>query len=316
MTHPFPKQTVLCIVGPTAVGKTAVGVELARRYRGEIVSCDSMQVYQGSAIASNKPSAEELRIPHHLIDCISLTEEFDVAQYQKQACLAVEDILARGGVPIIVGGTGMYLKALLDGIFEGAETNENVRRGLLKEAEDLGTAAMHARLKTVDPVAAERIHPNDLRRIIRALEVHQITGEPISQLQKNTSGLWARYKIFIFGLTMDRERLYRRIDERVEQMVESGLLDEMHGLADVPLSRTAQAIIGIQEMMSYLKGDCPLEEAKGAMKQNTRRLAKRQLTWFRAEKRLQWIDVEKHATIQSVAEHIIQRIDESRAYDS
>ncbi len=312
----FPEQSILCIVGPTAVGKTAVGVRLAEAYHGEIISCDSMQVYTGISIASNKPSPEELRVPHHLIDCVSLTEEFDAAQYQRSATLAVDDVMARGRFPIVVGGTGMYLKALLDGIFEGVEADESIRKDLLAEAEADGTDALHAKLRAVDASAAAKIHPNDLRRIVRALEVYRVSGRPISQLQQNTQGVSARYKIFMVGLTMEREELYRRIDDRVEQMIRLGLLEEVRALNGVPLSRTAQTVIGIQEMRAYLNGGCSLEEAKDAMKKNTRRFAKRQLTWFRAEKRLRWIDAGKHVTIQSVADHVVQLIDESRPYDS
>jgi len=205
---------------------------------------------------------------------------------------------------------------LLDGIFEGVEADEDVRKGLLTEAEEGGAGALHSKLQAVDPAAASKIHPNDLRRIVRALEVYRVSGKPISEWQQQTQGISACYHIFMIGLTMERDQLYRRIDERVEQMMELGLLEEVRALKEARLSRTARAIIGIQEMMAYLEGKCSVEEAKELMKQNTRRLAKRQLTWFRAEKRLRWIDVGKHATIQSISNEIVQRMNESRLYES
>ncbi|HRZ39636.1 MAG TPA: tRNA (adenosine(37)-N6)-dimethylallyltransferase MiaA [Candidatus Omnitrophota bacterium] len=314
MPHPFSKQTVVCIVGPTAVGKTAVSVELAKSCRGEIVSCDSMQVYQEVSIASNKPSPEELTVSHHLLDCVSLADEFDAVQYQRAAAAVVENIFFRGNLPVVTGGSGLYLKALIDGIFEGVETDRVIREGLLSEAEESGVDALYQRLQNVDPEAASRIHPHDLRRIIRALEVYQASGRPISDWQKSAQGIGKKYHVLMFGLTMDRERLYERIDQRVEKMIEQGLLDEVRRLKGLRLSKTAQAIIGVREMLAYLNGECSLKDAKEAMKQNTRRLAKRQMTWFRAEKRLKWIDLEKHDTIQDVVESILQQIDESRPY--
>lgn len=304
-------KKIIFIVGPTAVGKTAVGIFLAKMLNGEIISCDSMQVYQDVQIANNKPSEEDMAsVPHHLIDFVPLTENFDVVRFRKTAQGCIDDVLSRGKIPIIVGGTGMYMKALLDGIFEGPVVSEDVRKGFEEELERKGNAIMHQELKSVDPEAAGKIHLNDVRRILRALEVYHCTGTQISQLQKEAKGLWGDYDISNFGLRMDRKKLYGWIDARVDEMFDSGLLDEIRSIQGVSLSRTAQAIIGIKEVRAYLSGEWALDQAREEMKKNTRRLAKRQLTWFRSEKRLQWIDIGADENAEGVAKRIFKKISE------
>ncbi len=279
------------IAGPTAVGKTAAGIFLAKMTGGEIVSCDSMQIYREPVIAVSKPSSEELAaVPHYLIGDIPVSQQCDAAVFRSLAQSRVDEILSRGRVPVIVGGTGMYIKVLLDGIFDEPEIPDYVRKDLEDEALREGSARLYEELQEKDPEAARKIHAHDIRRIVRALEVCRWTGEPVSRLQKTAQGLWGRYDIVMFGLRMDRERLYARIDNRVDRMVDAGLVEEIRALLAGELSRTARAIIGLKEIGAYLSGEISLDDAKAEMKKNTRRLAKRQMTWFRAEKRIHWID--------------------------
>lgn len=286
------KHQIIFIVGPTAVGKTAVGILLAQELGGEIISCDSMQVYRGMRIASNKPSEEELNsVPHHILDVVPLTQHFDVVQFEQLARKHINDILNRGKAPIVVGGTGMYMKVLIDGIFDSDHVPEAIRQKVLQQIKEKGREAAHQQLALVDPVAAKKIHWNDERRLVRALEIFYATGRPISELQQQASGLADEHDVAIFGLTMDRKALYDRIDQRVEEMFEKGLVDEIRSVSHVVLSKTASAIIGVKEVKKFLAGEISFQEAKDEMKKNTRHLAKRQLTWFRAEQRIQWMDL-------------------------
>jgi tRNA dimethylallyltransferase len=283
-------NTIIFIVGPTAVGKTEVAVLLAERMRGEIISCDSMQVYREINIASNKPPKELLeRVPHHMIGTISIAEEFDVAAFNRDALSKIDDIRRCNRVPVICGGSGLYMSVLLDGIFEEAACDAAVREALAQEADEKGEAFLYSKLKEADPPAAARIHPHDRRRIIRALEVFNVSKAPISQLQKKRRGLWGQHDIKIIALDRERAELYARIDERVESMFKEGLSDEIRALAKRRWSRTAEKIIGVRELKGYFSGEYDLERAKSLIKLNTRRYAKRQLTWFRRDKRLCWI---------------------------
>ena len=280
------------IVGPTAVGKSEIGLSLAKELNAEIVCCDAMQVYREIAIASDKPSAKaRALVPHHMVDIISVTEDFNVARYRQLAAAAIEGIQARGKTPLIVGGSGMYMSVLLDGIFEGIVAEEDLREELTQEISAKGPAVLHDRLKALDPKAAAKIHPNDTQRIIRALEVALSTGESITSLQPKREGLWGKMPIKIFALNRPREELYQRAEARVENMFTRGLVEEIRKVSALPLSITARKIIGIPEVMGYLKGEHDLERAKYLMKLNTRHYVKRQLTWFRRDKRLTWIDI-------------------------
>ncbi len=283
---------IIFIVGPTGVGKTNAAIDLATRVGGEIVSCDAMQVYREVRIASAKPSPQEQRqIPHHLLDAASVTETFDVARYRQLANAAIDDILKRGKVAIVAGGSGMYMSVLLDGIFQSAAKDEGLRLALQEQAQVLGAAALHEQLHQLDPKAAAKIHPNDQKRLVRALEVNLLVGRPIAELQQTRAGLWAKekdYGIEILGLNCPREVLYRRIEARVERMFEAGLVEEVKGLLKLPLSRTAATLIGIPEVGGYLRGEYDVARAKYLLKRNTRHYAKRQLTWFHRDERIQW----------------------------
>jgi len=283
---------LIFIVGPTACGKSAIATELGRSIDGEIISCDALQVYREIDIASDKPSAEVRRLlPHHLIDIVSVTEDFNVAHYRHWAIDAIEDISKRGKRTLIVGGSGMYMSILLDGIFEGMPVNEELKQELTEELSQKGPAFLHERLIQLDPLAAKKIHPNDPQRILRALMVVQSTGEPLSALQQKREGLWGTRPIQIFALNRPREELYQRVEARIDAMFEKGLVEEIRAIASLPLSQTAQKLIGIPEVMGYLKDEYELERAKYLMKLNTRHYVKRQLTWFRRDKRLTWIDM-------------------------
>jgi len=288
------------------VGKTDVGFFIARELGGEIISCDSMLVYRELSIATSKPPQSMLQsIPHHLIDAVSVTQDFDAARFNALADQAKEDIRRRQKPVVVVGGSGMYMQILLDGIFTEETRRPELRLQIQKRIEAEGNAAVYAELKEIDPAAAAKIHPNDSRRIIRALEVFYSADKTISQMQKARQGWWGAEDIRIFMLNRPRAELYERINLRVEEMFEQGLEKEIRALEGVKLSRSAQAIIGIKELRKFIAGECSLAEAKEEMKMNTRRLAKRQMTWFRKEKRLTWLDIGEGESAPEVAQRIL-----------
>ena len=304
------KDTALIfIVGPTAAGKSEIGLRVSRQINAEIVSCDALQVYQEIAIANDKPSAQaRSQVPHHLVDVLSVTEDFNAARYRKLAVSAIEDIQGRRKTPVVIGGSGMYMSVLLDGIFEGMDAKKDIREELIKELSEKDISLLHDRLKTLDPQASARIHPNDSQRIIRALEVILSTGKPISQLQPKREGLWGKMPIKIFALNRPRQELYQRVEARVDGMFEQGLVEEIKRVSALPLSLTARKIIGIPEVTGYLKGEHDLERAKYLMKLHSRHYVKRQLTWFRGDKRLVWIDIAPDQTAMQVAEIIARAL--------
>ncbi len=296
---------IVFIVGPTAIGKSEAAVLLAERMGVEIVSCDSMQTYREINIASSKPPPSILKkVPHHLINVVSVEEPFDVAQYNRLANAAIKEIHKKGKVALVVGGSGLYMQVLLDGIFEGGPQDPDLRQKLENEIEKKGIEHLYERLKNNDPEAAARIHVNNRRRIIRALEIYESQRAPLTTLQKTREGLWGKFDIHIFALTRPREELYGQINRRVDSMFKEGLVEEIKQIAGLRLSPTAQGLIGVKETMGFLKGQYDLDRAKYLMKLNTRHFAKRQLTWFRKDQRLKWILIEKDATLKSIAHNI------------
>jgi len=286
------KKQIIFIVGPTASGKSAAAIRLAKKINGEIVSADSMQIYKGLDILSAKPTkAQQKQVTHHLIDIIGPGRSFNVNTFVRLAAKAIEDILERGKVPIVVGGTGFYIDALLCGIFKGPAKNAALRNKLEKQARRYGNDYLHDKLKKVDPDAAKKIHPHDLRRTIRALEVYMITKKPITQLQKERQGLLddPRYDIRIYGMALSRQQLYENIDKRVDVMFRKGAASEVKRIMKDRLSKTFKQALGIKELAPYLSGETSLEEAKSSLQQNTRHFAKRQLTWFRRYGNIHWI---------------------------
>ena len=298
------RSPVIFIVGPTGVGKTAVAMALAGLAApegAEIVACDAIQVYREVAIASDKPSADMRRqVRHHLLDVVSVQEEFNAARYRALAIAAIDDILARGKQPLVVGGSGMYMMVLLDGLFEEGEVAASCRATL--EARDL--PGLYAELQRVDPQAAAKISLNDKKRIVRALEVFHATGVPMSVQQKKREGMWGKYNIRLIGLERPRVELYRRVEARVDAMFAAGLADEVKGLLDKPLSSTAARIIGVPEIKGALGGEYDLARAKYLIKLHTRHYVKRQMTWFRKDQRLQWLAAGVDESAGVTAQHI------------
>ncbi|MBW1789060.1 MAG: tRNA (adenosine(37)-N6)-dimethylallyltransferase MiaA [Deltaproteobacteria bacterium] len=289
------KPKIIVIAGPTAGGKTSLSVELALALGGEIVSADAMQVYRYMDVGTAKPSTEERRgIAHHLLDVVNPDEAFNAAVYRDLALAAIRDIRARGKVCLVVGGTGLYIKALLKGIFECPETDEDLRRSLLQEARDGGAGKLYEFLEATDPESAARIHPNDVVRIVRAVEIYRLTGKPASQVRTAHGFQEAPVRALKLYLRMDREVLYRRIDRRSLDMVRDGLIEETRGLLErgySPDLKPMQAI-GYRHMVKCLDGVYSREEAVETLQKDTRRYAKRQLTWFRADPEAEWLDPE------------------------
>ena len=274
------------------MGKTAVAVDLARQFNGEIVGADSMQIYRRLDIGTAKPTAAERgAVPHHMVDILEPHENFDAAAYGRLAGACVAEMIRRGRLPFVVGGTGLYIKALVHGLTDAAPSDETIRAELKAELERSSTPAMHARLTQVDPQSARRIHPNDAFRILRALEVFQITGCPMAAHHDAHGFTQARFKALKIGLTLPRERLYARIDRRVDAMLREGLIDEVRDLLAQgcqPCFKSMQAL-GYRHMTDYLQGRLELAEAVRTLKRDHRRYAKRQLTWFRADPQVQWL---------------------------
>lgn len=301
------RHKVIFLVGPTAAGKSETALALAKKINAEIVSCDSMQIYKGMDIITSKAKpALRKKVPHHLIDIISADTEYNVSRYRIQAVRRVKEIISRGKTPLFVGGTGLYMSILVDGIFKSRAQDENIRKRLYRQAGLKGSACLHARLKKIDPQAAQKIHPNDLKRIVRALEVFLVTGKTISSLQKERRGLASQYDIRVFCLDMPRSELYSRIEKRVEAMFRQGLLGEAGSLLKKKLSRTASCAIGLAELKGYFDGLYGLDEAKRLMKRNSRLYAKRQLTWFRKDKRIEWIHLKGREKPGQVVDKILK----------
>ncbi len=288
-------QTPLVVIcGPTATGKSDAAVIVAERLNGEIVSADSMLVYRGMDIGTAKPSPSEMRgIPHYLIDIVEPDQEYSAALFQEQARTIIEDIMKRKKLPILVGGTGLYIGAVIDDYdFSGACGSDQFRKDLLKEAEEHGTSKLHERLREIDPKAAAKLHPNDARRIIRALEVYKFTGAPISSFQKIDRTRSSKYNLLMFGLILEREKLYKKIEQRIDSMIEAGLVDEVQRLLNRGFSPALSSMrgLGYKEIVEYLEGNLSLDQAVDILKRNTRRFAKRQMTWFRRDNRIKWLN--------------------------
>lgn len=288
------KQPMIILSGPTAVGKTAASIELAKRVNGAIISADSMQVYKYMDIGSAKITPEEMDgVKHYLIDELEPSEEFNIVRFQAMAKAALKEIYANGQIPIIAGGTGFYIQALLYDIdFDNQDCDEAYRAELEAFAKVHGNEALHARLQEIDPASAEKIHANNVKRVIRALEFYRLTGKPISEHNEAEQQKDSPYNFAYFVLTDDRANLYKRIEKRVDIMMEQGLLAEVQKLKDMGYHRNMVSMqgLGYKEILDYLDGKCTLEEAVYTIKLETRHFAKRQLTWFRRERDICWID--------------------------
>ena len=304
MSNAVEKPKIVIICGPTGIGKTSVAIDIAGAVNGEIISADSMQIYRYMDIGTAKPTVEEQsRVRHHIIDIVDPDENFDAAKFSKRAHEKIVKLCSGSIAPLVVGGTGLYIKALAHGIFDAEAVNLDIRKRLKKEAIISGTGFLHKRLTACDPDAAGRIHPNDTYRIIRALEMVEATGKTISKHHGEHRFADKRYKVLKIGLLMEREALYDRINKRVDVMIEKGLVDEVRNLLEKGYSQDLKSMqsIGYRHMVDFIKGRVLLDEAIRTLKRDTRRYAKRQMTWFNADPEIVW-------TKPDHAEDIILRV--------
>ena len=303
------KKPLIILTGPTAAGKTDISIKLAKAIGGEIISADSMQVYKRMDIGTAKIMSDEMQgVPHHLIDVLEPTEPFNVAVFKELAVKATEEIYSRGNVPIIVGGTGFYIQALLYDISFNNEESDGYREELEKEAaKEGGTEALYEKLREIDPASCEIIHKNNVKKVIRALEFYHYNGYPISKHNETERSKESVFDSKYFVLTMDRAKLYERIEKRVDIMVDNGLVDEVKGLMEEGLddSYISMQGIGYKEIYDHLIGKTTLEEAIYNIKQNTRHFAKRQMTWFRRERDVIFIDKDKFNNDSEIVEYIM-----------
>lgn len=297
------KPDIVIICGPTGIGKTATAISLAEAFDGEIVGADSMQIYREMEIGTAKPTPEEqARVPHHMVDIIPPDAAFDAARYEKMARKIVSGLHGRGKLPIVAGGTGFYIKALTRGLFDTIPHDPAVRQRLQEEAETLGGDALHRRLAGCDPETARRLHPNDSYRVVRALEVFEVTGRPLSAHHQNHQFGDRPFRQLSIGLTIPRETLYNRIDTRVELMLQAGLLNEVRELLEkgyAPELKSMQSI-GYRHMADFLRGRIDWEEAVRTMKRDTRRYAKRQMVWFKKDPEVHWLAPDQLAEMKEL----------------
>ncbi len=308
--HEKKKNRIIVVCGPTAAGKTGFGIELALAVGGEIVGADSMQIYRHMDIGTAKPTAEErAQVPHHLVDFCNPADSFDAAAYTRLARETIGGLLQKEVVPLVVGGTGLYIKGLLGGLFPGPAADRSVRSRLHREAEKEGTPALHRRLVERDPETAARLHPNDTFRIVRALEVLAVTGEPISRQQNRHGFEDAPYRALKLGIFLEREDLYRRIDRRCEAMLQGGLIDEVKRLLAMGYAPDLKSMqsIGYRHVTDYLQGRTSREETLRLFCRDTRRYAKRQLTWFRADPEITWLPPTAHEAAADMAGRFLGR---------
>ncbi len=307
-----PLRDCWYLAGPTASGKTGVGLELAERIDGEIISLDSMAVYRGMDVGTAKPTLDERRrVPHHMIDVVSPDQEFSLSQFMEASHQAVREITNRKRTAVFVGGTPLYLKSLLRGVVAGPPADWEFRQQIEAELEEVGIAALHQRLQQVDPLAAAKLHPNDKRRIIRALEFYKATGKPISHEQVHFDDTPAG-GCHVFVLSWSREELRARIEVRVDRMFSQGMVDEVRGLLAKhgQFSRTALQAVGYREVIEFLKDQRSLDETVELVKIRTRQFARRQLTWFRSLEECRWFPLETEQKQSDVAENIVDLVDE------
>lgn len=290
------KLPLVVTAGPTASGKTRLAIELAKLLNGEIVSADSMQIYKYMNIGSAKPTAEEQKeVKHHLIDFLEPDAVFSVADYTEMAHDVIGKLISEGKMPVMCGGTGLYINSVVNDItFGETDTNDDIRAELAKTAREKGNDALIEMLAEFDPVSAARLHPNNVRRVIRAIEFYKVTGQTISSHQEMTKQTEGRYNPVMFCIAWDRQKLYERINKRVDKMLEDGLLEEVKRLMEAGYTKALNSMkaIGYKELIDYYNGETTLEEAVELIKQSSRRYAKRQLTWFRRDKRIHWLNAD------------------------
>lgn len=309
------KKKIITVVGPTATGKTDVAIALAKRLNGELISADSMQIYQEMQIGTAKPTQAELGdIPCHMIDFVAPDQRFSVANFKEQATDWIRDIISRGKEPILVGGTGLYINAMtLPWILEDVPVNQDARQRFYKEIEFIDNEELYQRLKKIDPTAAAGVHPNNRKRVMRALEIFEMTGKRKTQLDQEAAKQTLPYDYLMIGLRYPREALYRRIGERVDKMVAAGLLEEVTDLRSKGYHKDLLSMqaIGYKEFFPYLEGEETLEECIRVLKRDTRHFAKRQLTWFRKDDRIHWFEPLTYDHQETMIDDMIDLIDEN-----
>ncbi len=300
------KKKVIFIVGPTASGKSTTAVMLAKKINARIISCDSMQVYKHMNIATAKITKEDMQgVGHHLIDIIDPNEEYNVALFREKVARLIKEMHKEKIIPLLVGGSGLYMQILLDGIFDDNKTSFEIREKLDTKADEEGLEVLYNRLVELDPGAAKVIHSNDRRRVVRALEVFYTLNEPITEAKKKRHGIWNEYNVLLYGLFVERKLLYQRINERVDRMFQSGLTEEAESLyKNYSLSKSALGALGYKELFNYFKGEYDIAEARRLIKRNTRRYAKRQMTWFNKENRIKWVNILDSDTPLKIADKI------------
>ncbi|MBP0962837.1 MAG: tRNA (adenosine(37)-N6)-dimethylallyltransferase MiaA [Oscillospiraceae bacterium] len=307
------KLPLLVVAGPTASGKTGLGVELALRFNGEVISADSMQIYKKMNVGTAKATPEEMKgVPHHMLDFLEPEEQFSVADFVEKASALIKDIVSRGKLPIVVGGTGLYISSLVDNLsFSPMPQSPQLREELKCKAAEQGNDAVLEELRSFDPEAAEKLHANNLGRVIRAIEVYRLTGVTMTETVKNSRNIPSPYRLCMIALTAeDRQFLYDRIDRRVDIMVEQGVVEEARELFSLPLSNTARQAIGYKEFDGYLEGSSSLEDCVEKLKMETRRYAKRQLTWFRRDQRYHWLAIDTFASVKEMIEKAADWVEE------
>ena len=307
------KKNLVIITGPTASGKSAAAIETAKILNGEIVSADSMQIYKYMDIGSAKVTIDEMQgIPHYMIDIVEPDFDFSVALYREMAGKYIDDITARGKLPIVTGGTGLYINSLtypLD--FTDADEDLEYREHLYSLSKEYGNVYIHEMLKDIDIKTYERLHPNDIKRIVRALEVYKLTGKTMTEYNEMAKDMDIEFNLAYIGLAMNRQKLYDRINKRVDVMFDNGLIDEVKKLKEMGYNKSMNSMqgIGYKELFDYLNGIYSLDEVKDIIKQSSRRYAKRQITWFKRDKRIYWIDLDKFDTMDKIIHNIVVHIE-------
>lgn len=301
---------IIVIVGPTAVGKTYVSIELAKKLGTEIISADSMQIYKGMDVGTAKINDEEMQgIQHHMIDLIYPNENYSVSDFKTEAEKNIDDMLSRGKIPVIVGGSGLYVNSLIyDLDFSNAKSNDKLRDYYTYYHQEHGEDALYEKLRKIDPESAEKIHKNNVKRVIRALEVYDITGKKFSETNTDIRKKSSKYDFILIGLSMDRKALYERINQRVDKMIDDGLVEEVKALLDKGFEKNliSMQAIGYKEIIEFLEGNITFEEAVNILKRNTRHFAKRQFTWFLKDENVKWFNIENVNKIDAALEQIYE----------
>ena len=307
------KRPLIIITGPTAVGKSSLSIEIAKKYNGSIISADSMQVYKYMDIGTNKICKDEMQgITHYLIDELEPTEDFNVVTFKSLGEKALEDIYSRGKLPIIVGGTGFYIQALLYSIdFTNEDSSIEIREELERYANENGAFKLHSILKEIDPESADAIHPNNIKRVLRAIEFYRLTGKKISMHNFEERAKESPYAFLYLVLNDDRSRLYSKIDKRVDEMISEGLVDEVKALKNIGCTSDMVSMqgLGYKEILEFLDGSCSLEEAIYKIKRDTRHYAKKQITWFKREKDVIWVNKNEFSDMEDLKKNMFDRID-------